>query len=236
MTFYLLSRSLADIRKEVANTSGLVDVDHFIARLSVSPELKDWMKAHHRVDLAGADFLKELTPDDVINIPEFLNAYKLQNGAALHAILPEPKFKKDEEQKYPEKYKAHLDEYHQALRRYIARNLDTLQGLDADLIDVNPIAGWLRLQTEQQRQLDQRVLQVAQTRYLVATTVTDLNGRAAFENVAPRDYWISNLDTAALAGALRLHWDLGVTVSPAKTARVDLSSLNAVETSQSAPN
>jgi hypothetical protein len=234
VTFYLLSRSLADIRKEVESTSGFVDLDHFIAQLGISPELKGWMKTHHRVDLAGADFVKELTPDDIITVPEFLNAYKVQNGAALHAVIPEPKFKKDEEQKNPEKYKAHLDEYRQALRQFIARNLDTLQGLDADLRDANPMPRWLGLQSEQQRQLERRVLQVAQTRYLVATAVTDLNGRSGFENLPPRDYWISNLDAAALAGDLHLHWDFSVTVSPGKTAPVELSNLNSVESSQPA--
>jgi hypothetical protein len=95
---------------------------------------------------------------------------------------------------------------------------------------------WLRLQNEQQRQLEQRALQVAQTRYLVASTATSLDGRAAFENIPPGDYWISNLDTAALSGSLRLHWDLGVTVSSGKTAHVDLSDLNAVETSRQSSN
>jgi len=236
MTFYLLSRSLSAIRSEVQDSTGLVDLDHFVAQLGVSPELKDWMKTHHRVDLAGADFIKELTPDAVINIPEFLTAYKLQNGEALHAVLPEPKFKKDEERKNPEKYKAHFEEYRQALHRYIVTNPDTLQGLDADLRDVNPMPRWLRLQNEQQQSIEHRVLQLAQTRYLVATAMTDLNGRGAFENLPSRDYWISNLDAAALSGALHLHWDVGITVSSGKNAYVQLSDLNAVESAQQAPN
>lgn len=232
MNFYLLSKSLSDIRKEVENTEGVVDLDQFISKLSVSAELKEWMKKHRRVDLAGSDFTKELTSDDIIDVPEFLTAYTEQNGAALHAVIPEPKYKKGEQEKNPEKYKLHKEQYRQALRRYIEANLDSLQGLDAALRDVNPYLRWAHLQNDQQRHVQQRVLQLAQTRYLAAKASTNLTGRGAFDHLAPGQYWISNLDTPALAGDLRLHWDLAITVPPAKTASVELSDLNALETSE----
>lgn len=236
MTFYLLSKSLSDIRREVENTHGLIDLDHFIAQLDASAELKEWMKSHRRVDFAGSDFIKELTPDDIVRVPEFLGAYTTQNGAALHAVIPEPKYKKGEEQKNPEKYAHDREQYRQALRHYIQSNLDTLEGLDAELRDLNPHPRWNHLQGQQQRNLEQRVMQLAQTHYLVATTVTNLSGSAAFANLTPGQYWISNLDTPALTGDLRLHWDVGVTLSPAKPARIELSNLNALETSeQNAP-
>jgi hypothetical protein len=232
MAFYLLTRSLSDIRNEVETTGGLVDLDQFISKLEVSAELKEWMKKHRRVDLAGDDFVKEVTADDILDVPEFLKAYTEQNGAALHAVIPEPKYKKDEEQKNPEKYKLHKEQYRQALRHYIQANLDSLQGLDAEFKDLNPYARWTRLQTEQQHRVQQRVVQLARTHYVAATAVTNLTGRAAFNNLAPGQYWISNLDTAALAGELRLHWDVGIAVPPAKTASIELSDLNALETSQ----
>jgi hypothetical protein len=232
MTFYLLSRSLSDIRKDVETSDGVVDLDHFIAQLGVSPELKQWMKDHHRIDLAGSDFTRELTPDDIIDVPEFLSAYTEQNGAAIHAVIPEPKYKKGEEQKDPEKYKLHREQYRQALRRYIQANADSLQGLDAELRETNPYPRWIRVQSEQQRHTQQRVMQLAQTRYLVATAMTDLNGRGALDSLPPGQYWVSNLDTPALAGDLRLHWDLAIVVAQAKTTRVELSNLNALETSE----
>jgi len=231
MNFYLLSKSLSDIRKEVENSEAIVDLDQFISKLSVSAEMKEWMKKHRRIDLAGDDFTKELKSDDILDVPEFLTAYKDQNGAALHAVLPEPKYKKGEQEKDPEKYKLHKEQYRQALRRYIEANLDSLQGLDAALRDVNPYQSWARLQNEQERHLQQRVLQLAQTRYLAAKASTNLTGRGAFDHLAPGQYWISNLDTPALAGELRLHWDLAITVPPAKTASVELSDLNALEAS-----
>jgi hypothetical protein len=230
MTFYLLSRSLSDIRKEVATTDGMVDLDHFVAQLDVSAELKDWISRHRRVDLAGTDFTKEVSPDDVVKVPEFLTAYTSQNGAALHAVIPEPKYKKGEEQKNPEKYRQDREQYRQALRHYIQANMDSIEGIDAELRDVNPRPRWAKVQGEQQRHLEKRVMQLAQTHYLVATAVSNLSGSASFDNVPPGQYWISNLDTPALAGDLRLHWDVPISVPPAKTARVELSHLNAVET------
>jgi len=232
MTFYLLSRSLSDIRKDVETSDGVVDLDHFIAQLGVSPQLKQWMKDHHRIDLAGSDFTRELTPDDIIDVPEFLSAYTEQNGAAIHAVIPEPKYKKGEEQKDPEKYKLHREQYRQALRRYIQANADSLQGLDVEFRETNPYPRWTRVQTEQHRHIEQKVMQLAQARYLVATATTNLNGRASFDDLPPGQYWISNLDTPALSGDLRLHWDLAIAVAQAKTTRVELSNLNALEASE----
>ena len=232
MTFYLLSRSLSDIRKEVATADSMVDLDHFVAQLDVSADLKDWMTRHRRVDLAGTDFTKQVSPEDIVGVPEFLTAYTSQNGAALHAVIPEPKYKKGEEQKSPDKYKQDREQYRQALRHYIQANMDSLEGIDAELRDVNPYSRWTKLQSEQQRHLEKRVMQLAQTRYLVATAVSNLSGSASFDNVPSGQYWITNLDIPALAGDLRLHWDVAISVPPAKTARVELSNLNAVETSE----
>jgi hypothetical protein len=232
MTFYLLSRSLSDIRKEAEGAEPVLDLDHFIAQLGVSTELKSWMTAHHRVDLAGVDFVKELTPDDVINVPEFLSAYNDQNGAAVHAGVPEPKYKSGEKQKDPEKYKRQREQYRQALRNYIEAHPDLMQGLDAEFRDLNPNQKWMKVQAQQQHRIEQHVMQLAQTRYLIAMAVTNLNGKGAFEGVNAGQYWISNLDTPALSGDLRLLWDVGVSISAAKMVRIELSNLNTAETSE----
>jgi hypothetical protein len=231
MTFYLLSKSLSDIRKDVENSGSQADLDHFIEQLSVSAQLKAWMKAHRRIDLAGMDFVKQLTPDDILDVPEFLTAYNNQNGAAVHGGIPEPKYKSGEEQKNPEKYKREVEQYREALRHYIQANIDSLQALDAELREINPERQWDQLQADQRRRTEQRVMQLAQTRYLVATTVTNLSGRAAFENIPAGRYWVSNLDAPAFAGDLRLHWDVPVTVGPARTGHADVSNLNAIESS-----
>lgn len=231
LTFYVLSKSLSDIRREIIATEPPPDLDHFIAQLGISAELKEWMKRHRRIDLAGNDFIKEVSATDILDVPEFLTAYKNQNGAALHADVPEPKFKKGDEQKNLEKYNREREQYRQALIHYIQSNLEGLLGLDAEFRDTNPYPRWVQLQTDQQKRVEHKAMQIAQTKYLVATATTDLNGRAAFAGLPPGHYWISNLDAAALAGDLRLHWDDAVTLLPAKISYVELSDLNAVETS-----
>jgi len=232
MTFYLLSKSLSDIRKEVEDSEPPEDLDHFIAKLGVSPGLKAWMTKHDRVDLAGSVFVKEISADDIIDVPEFLSAYRDQNGAALHEGVPEPKYKNSEEQKDPAKYQRQKEQYRQALRRYIQAHPDLMQGLDAEFNDLNPYPRWRKVQAEQQQRVEQHTMQLAQTRYLVGTTTTNLSGRAAFEGLGPGQYWISNLDTPALTGDLRLRWDVPVVVPAAKTARIELSNLNTIETAE----
>ena len=235
LPFYLLRKSLAEIRTEAERAEAPTDMGGFIESLKVSPELKVWMKAHHRVDLAGADFTKQLTPDDVVDIPEFFAAYNAQNGAALTANFPEPKPPKAGSRPSDrDKYQHQLEQYHQALLHYLRANLDSLEGLDADLGDQNPERLWVRLQSEQQSRIESRTLKLAQTQYLAARTNTDLDGRGVFADVAPGEYWVTTLDTSALAGDQRLRWNVSVTVRPGQIARVELSNLNAMDTSESA--
>src|ERR1700676_3920421 len=65
MSFYLLRESLVDIRKEAEQAEPLADMDKFVddLTLDLSPELKDWMKKHHTVQLSGLDFTKLLKAD-----------------------------------------------------------------------------------------------------------------------------------------------------------------------------
>ena len=66
LTFYLLRKSFGDIGKEAAETFPLVAMDAFVDKLDVSKELKVWMKKNHWVNLAGEDFIKKLSPDDLM--------------------------------------------------------------------------------------------------------------------------------------------------------------------------
>ncbi len=91
MSFYLLSKSLADIRSEVESNDPPPDMDHFIDTLELSKELKTWLKKHRTLDLTGKDFTKHLTADEVMTVPEFLEAYKNINGASLNASVPLPR-------------------------------------------------------------------------------------------------------------------------------------------------
>src|SRR6266436_6225778 len=50
-TFYVLTKSYADVCKEVEAGDVLIPRDQFIDELKVSPELKTWLKGHEILDL-----------------------------------------------------------------------------------------------------------------------------------------------------------------------------------------
>lgn len=226
MTFYLLRKDLADIRKEAEQAQPSQDMDHFIDSLEASPELKVWMKKNHVVDFSGSDFTKILKPDDILGIPEFLEAYKNLNGAILKVTLPTSQVKESDRLKNPEKYKREQDSYDKALRAYVKSNPQSVDGIDAELGDTNPSRRWAQVQLAQKRDSEQRVMVLAQTQYLVAKTVSDLDGRGAISGIAPGTYWITTLDVPALAGDLRMQWDFPVTVRAGQTSNIELSNLN----------
>jgi len=66
LTFYLLRKSLDDIRLEATQLEPSPDLDQFIDSLTVSPKLKDWMKKNHTVQLGATNLAKSLSADDVV--------------------------------------------------------------------------------------------------------------------------------------------------------------------------
>jgi hypothetical protein len=115
------------------------------------------------------------------------------------------------------------------LKRYIVAHPETIQGLDAQLGDSNPAQSWARVRSEQQRKIERRTQILAQTTYLAYQTESDLDGRAILRGVPSGKYWLTTLDTPAIAGDVRLLWDFPVLVSPGQTARIELNNLNAIE-------
>lgn len=229
LPFYLLRKSVADIHKEAERAEPPTDLDGFVDSLSVSAELKAWMKGNHTVALAGTDFIKKLTSEDITGVPEFLEAFMIHNGASLNAGVPAPKFKESERLSNPEKYKRERDQYLQDIQRYIAAHPESTQGIDAQLGDVNATQSWTQRQVEQRRKIERRSRVLALTTYLAAQTESDLEGRGVVRGLAPGTYWLTTLDTPALAGDARLQWDVPVRVASGQTARLELSNLNAVE-------
>ena len=236
LTFYLLRKSVEDIRVEAAQTAPTPALDKFIEGLSFSPELTAWMNKHHSVRLSGEDFTKGLTPEDIVDIPEFFKAYMAHNEAYRGVGFPEPKFKEKDLTSNPEKYKAQKEEYRAAVRKFIARAPDTKQGMDLELVDLNPDPKWKSIEGKQRQLLDARAFQLAQERYLVARTNTDLEGHGSFSGLAPGSYWIGMLGSEAISGDVRLRWDFPVTVRQGETASVELSNLNAVRPNTTAQN
>ena len=236
LTFYLLRKSVEDIRKEALQAAPFSTVDQYIDTLSVTPELKAWMRKHHSVRLTGEAFIKSLTADDIVDTPEFFTAYMTHNEAFRGVGFPEPKYKEKDKEANPEKYKDQKDMYEAAVRKYIGGHMSSLEGMDLELVDLNPYPRWEALVRKQRQTLDARAFQVAEQRYLVARTQTDLDGHGAFAGVAPGNYWIGMFGTEAISGDVRLHWDFPVTVRPGRTASVELSNVNAAPPSALALN
>ena len=234
-TFYLLTKSYADVVREVEASDPVPDRDAFIAALKVSEPLKAWLKKHELLDLTSSDLDQILTAEDVTSIPEFLDAYLRANSGGVTRGLPRAKYSKVDREKFPEKYERLHQEFLAALRKFITSNPMSVSGIEVQLDAVNPHRKWSQLQGEHLRRTARFSPEFAQTRYLVAKVDTDLEGRAALVNVPAGNYWISTLGLDAAAGDVRLRWDVPVVVRPGETARLELTNLNAVASQGSAP-
>jgi hypothetical protein len=228
LTFYVLRKAVAQIRKEAEETFPPAELNQFIEGLDVSAELKAWMKKNKTVELSGIDFTKKLKTDDVLGIPEFLKAYQNLNGAMLRITVPSLKVDESDREKNPQRYKRARDQYDSSLRKYVEANPQSIDGLDAELSESNPSRQWSQVQVNLKRSTEQRVLVLAQTEYLAAKATSDLNGRGEIRGLGPGTYWISTLDVPAMAGEIRLQWDLPVIIRPGQATQIELSNLNAL--------
>lgn len=226
---YLLTESYAQIEKEAEAAYPPPDMDAFIDKLEVSKELKAWMKKNHWVHLSGDDFLKKVKPEDIIAVPEFLDAFLTHSDGSMVPDFPKAKYKPADKTKDPEKYKRLLDEYHQALERYAQRDPDSKDGMDLGLEDIDPNVKWQQLVDKRPPEVHRRAMDLAQSRYFVARTETNLQGQAGFEQVTPGTYWLSTLDLHAEIGDVRSQWDVAVTVGPGQTTQLALSNVNAIQ-------
>jgi|SRR5579872_6669889 len=215
--FFLLSKSFVQISKEVDAADPKPDMNAYIDKLDVSPEMKAWMKKHHWMQLAGEDFIHQLTPDDILGVPEFRKAYMERNASDKDVAFPKPKFKPSDAQKNPEKFQRLSKEYTDAVKKYIEQNPDSVDGIDLGLTDIDPYPKWQSLLGRRAPELHRRALDLAQSKYLVAQTQTDLQGQGFLHNIPPGTYWISTLDVTADVGDARPRWDVPVTIAPGQT-------------------
>ncbi len=233
-TFYLLSKSYAEIADEAEAADAMPAREKFIEDLKVSSKLKEWMKRHETIDLASTEIEQMLTPDDVVDIPEFQDAYMTANTGGLAPGMPRPKYSEALKTSHPAKYERLRQQYIAALKKFVAMNPGTLAGIEAYLDAVNPARGWNQLAAAHRNRMARQAPEIAQTRYLVAKTDTDLNGHGSLLNVPPGMYWLSTLNLNAAAADLRLRWNVEVTVLPGRTTRIELTNLNGTEPSQTA--
>src|SRR6202521_1122829 len=82
-TFYILTKSYAEIVKETEEKDAVPPREEFIEGLKLSPELRAWLKSHDIMDLTLPDVDKAMTPDDIIHVPEFLLAYQRSNSGGV---------------------------------------------------------------------------------------------------------------------------------------------------------
>jgi hypothetical protein len=235
ITFYLLSKSFDDIGKEAAVTYPLAQMDAFIDKLDVSKELKSWMKKNHCVNLAGEDFIKKLKPDDVMDVTEFYKAYIERMAGDQSVAFPQPKYTAAEKKKNPAKYDEQFKQYHNAVRAFLVSNPKSTDGIDLALEEVNPGHQWNTINSNSMADLHRHTIELAQSKYLVARTDTDLQGQGSLRGIAAGTYWLSTLDIVAQTGDARQRWDVRITVPLGKTSYVTLSNINAVQPQHATP-
>jgi hypothetical protein len=229
---YVLTKSYADVVKEVAGQDPLPTRDKFIDGLPVSPELKTWLKAHDIIDLTLPDLDSLLTTDDIMKTPEFFTAYQRSNSGGVTKGFPTPKYREADKDTNPDKYQKQKEEFLTAIRKFLETHPASIQGIELELTGVNPKIPWDNLQAAHKAKLAQFGPDTAQLKYLAGKVLTDLEGHAAISGLSPGTYWISSLGMYAPSGDRRLVWDVPVTVEPGRTVHVDLSNLNATDSRQ----
>ena len=224
---YILTRSYADVIQEVSGQDILPTREEFIDKLTVSPELKAWLKAHKTLDLTTTDLDKSLTTDDIMKIPEFFAAYERSNSGGVTKGFPLPKYRESDKTANPEKYARQKEEFLSDTKKFIETHPGSVQGIELELTGVNPKVAWDNLHALHAARLAQAAPDAAQVKYLAAKVQTDLDGRASISGLPPGNYWVSSLGVEAISGDRRLMWDVPITIQAGKTLRLSLSNLNA---------
>jgi hypothetical protein len=228
-TVYVLTKSYADVVKEVEAGDVLPTRDDFIDNLKCTPQLKKWLKAHDEMDLTIPDFDKLVTAVEIMEVPEFLAAYQRSNSGGVTAGIPTPKFREADREANPEKYQKQKEEYLKALKKFVETHPGTVSGMELELAGVNPKYQWDKIHADHKKRVTQLAPDTAQSKYLAAKADTDMDGRVTFSTLAPGMYWVSSLNMDAASGDRRLNWDVAAKVQAAQTTRIDLTNVNGID-------
>jgi hypothetical protein len=232
--FYLLSKSFAEIGNEATAAYPKPEMNAFIAKQNVSPELKAWMKKNAWVTLSGDDFTHKLRADDILGVPEFKDAYIERNVSERAQGFPKLNVKPSDQRKDPAKFAKLAQEYLDAIHQYIEQHPESVEQIDISLASIDPGPQWSALEGTRTAAIHQRTLELAQGNYLVARAETNVQGQGVLRGLAPGTYWLSTLDVPATIGDARPRWDIPVVVRAGETKYVALSNSNSVrlQTSQ----
>jgi len=225
---YLLRKSFESMLEEAQGNIPKPDMDKFIDNQKLSKELIAWMHKNHTVTLSGDEFAKNLTPQELINIPEFWQAYFQINAGSKAFGFPLPKYDDRDQTRNPAKYQREVDDYHARVTKYIQQNPDSKQEMNEELDSIDPSHQWKDKIAERDNSIRRMALDWAQSRYLVAQIQTDMNGRAEFTGLPAGTFWISTLDIYGQAGDTREKWDTPVSVRAGGATQAVLSNYNAV--------
>jgi hypothetical protein len=225
-TFYVLTKSYADILKEARDQFPLANREDFINNLKISPELKAWMKQHAVIDLTAPEMDKLITPDDVMNVPEFFAGYERSNSGGVTAGLPMPKYREADAEANPAKYFKLKQEYMSATKKFVESHPSTISGMETELGGVNPKYKWDKALEEHNQKVAQLAPDLAQTKYMAAKGDTDLEGHLVINGLRPGNYWVSSLGLDAASGDRRLIWDVPFTLQSGTPTQLILSNLN----------
>jgi len=228
-TFYLLTKSFEEIKHEIEEKNGAPNREKFIATLKLSPELKEWMKAHDILDLTMPGLDKMLTAEDILGVPELLLAYQRSNSGGVTSGIPKPKYRDADKTERPERYEKEHQEYLTALKKFIQSHPETVAGIELELDGINPGRKWAEAQNGYKKRVRQQAPMQAQTKYLVKRVDTSLEGTARVPRLPAGKYWVSTLDLEAGAGDSRLIWDVPVTIQAGQTTQIELTNLNSTE-------
>ncbi len=228
-SFYLLRASLEEIEKQASAEITPPDFNAFVDKLNVSDELKAWMKREKRADLHGAEFIKAVTVDDLMNVPELKTAYVTRNLTMVGLGFPRHPKATDKE-KNPQKYEEAVKKYWESVRTYAVGQPESKEQMDDHLVEINPGAAWQAQFEAHQRAVRQKMEQLIYSRYLAGRAETDYEGMARFSGLAPGRYWLTSLWTEVRAGDVHLRWELPVELASGQSLYLELNNANALLT------
>ncbi len=226
-SFYLLRAGLSEIEKEASTQVPAPDFDAFVDKQNVSDELKGWMKREKRADLHGVEFIKAVTVDDLMNVPELKTAYVTRNLTMVGLGFPRHPKATDKE-KNEQKYEEAVKRYWESVRVYAVAHPESKEQMDDHLVEINPGAAWQAQLEAHDREVRQKMEQLIYSRYLAGRTETDYEGMARISGLAPGRYWLTNLWTEVRAGDVHLRWELPVELQPGQSLYLELNNANAV--------
>jgi hypothetical protein len=225
---YLLRKSFVAIEGEAAASVPKPEMEKFIDSQNVSKELIAWMHEHHTVTLTGDDFARSLTAQEILKVPEFWQGYYEINAGTNTQGFPKPKYKESDRIHNPAKYQHEVEEYHDKVIKFINLNPDSKAEMDEEFVSIDPSPKWNDMIAARISTIHRMALDWAHSRYFVAQTQTDLNGRAEFMGVPAGTYWLSTLNIDGRIGDTEEKWDLPIAVRAGASVQLVLSNYNAV--------